>query len=65
MKDELKIQWVDSAAERCYTLFGDEIYEMVKQGEVSEQCISLMNANTDAEKIAHFDKYMQFVYRLK
>jgi hypothetical protein len=59
MKKELKIKFVDSEAEHCYTLFGDEIYQMVRDGEVSEQCISLMNANTDAEKIAHFDKYMK------
>jgi hypothetical protein len=63
MKKELKIQFVDSEAERWHTLFGDEIYQMVRDGEVSEQCISLMNANTDAEKIAYFDKYMVVRYK--
>ena len=58
MKKELKIQCVDSEAERWYNLFGDEIYQMVREEEVSEQCISLMNAKTEAEKIAHFNKYM-------
>lgn len=56
-KITLMIDLVDSEAEQIFNIFGDDIYDMIKDGEVSERCASLFKADTDMEKIQYFVKY--------
>lgn len=58
-KIQLMIDLVDSEAEQIYNTFGDEIYDMIKHGEVSDRTVSLFKADTDMEKVHHFMKYMK------
>lgn len=58
-KIQLMIDLVDAEAEQIYNVFGDDIYEMIKDGEVSERTVSLFKADTDMEKVKHFMKYIK------